>query len=116
MKLSRAGELRALWTHAGLDNVREAPLVIDQAFSSFADYWTPFLKGTGPGGAHVASLSGERRKELEARLRRRLLGDRPTAPSRSRRGPGACGVRFRSDRRRQSLRAAGAVCDYCFFR
>ena len=98
MKLSRAGELAALWTHAGLDDVREAPLVIDQAFSSFGDYWTPFLKGTGPGGAHVASLSRERREELEARLRRRLLGGRPMAPSHSRRGPGVCGVGFRSVR------------------
>jgi SAM-dependent methyltransferase len=80
MKLSRAGELGALWTHAGLNDIREAPLVIDQAFSSFGDYWTPFLEGTGPGGAYVASLSRERRKELEARLRRRLLGGRHDGP------------------------------------
>src|SRR6185436_1315995 len=76
MKLSRAGELRALWAHAGLDDVREEPVVIDQAFSSFADYWGPFLKGTGPGGAYVASLSEERRLRLEAQLRSRLLGGR----------------------------------------
>ncbi|HXU07122.1 MAG TPA: class I SAM-dependent methyltransferase [Polyangia bacterium] len=76
MKLSRRGELGALWKHGGLGDVREAPVVIDQAFSSFDDYWTPFLKGTGPGGAYVAALSDERRKDLEARLRRRLLGDR----------------------------------------
>jgi len=80
MKLSRAGELGALWAHAGFDDVREAPLVIDQAFSSFGDYWTPFLKGTGPGGAYVASLSHERREELAARLRRRLLGGRSDGP------------------------------------
>jgi SAM-dependent methyltransferase len=80
MKLSRAGELGALWTRAGLDDVREAPLVIDQTFSSFGDYWKPFLKGTGPGGAHVASLSGERRKQIEMRLRRRLLGGRRDGP------------------------------------
>jgi hypothetical protein len=80
MKLSRRGELGALWKKAGLRDVREEPLVIDQAFASFADYWTPFLKGTGPGGAHVASLADDRRVELERRLRRRLLGgdrDRP---------------------------------------
>jgi SAM-dependent methyltransferase len=80
MKLSHAGELAALWTHAGLADVREAPLLIDQAFSSFADYWTPFLKGTGPGGAYVASMSGVRRDELETRLRRRVLGDRDDGP------------------------------------
>jgi SAM-dependent methyltransferase len=80
MKLSRRGELGALWKKAGLRDVRESPLVIDQAFSSFDDYWAPFLKGTGPGGAYVASLPDDRRNELQTRLRRRLLGgerDRP---------------------------------------
>jgi SAM-dependent methyltransferase len=74
MKLARRGELGALWRRAGLRSVREKPLVIDQAFSSFSDYWSPFLQGTGPGGAYVASLSDDRRAALEARLRRRLLG------------------------------------------
>jgi SAM-dependent methyltransferase len=72
MKLSRSGELGALWRQAGLADVREAPLVIEQAFSSFDDYWAPFLKGTGPGGAYVASLSDPRRGELESRLRAEL--------------------------------------------
>ena len=74
MKLARRGELGALWRRAGLRGVREEPLVIDQAFSSFGDYWGPFLQGTGPGGAYVASLADDRRAALEARLRRRLLG------------------------------------------
>ena len=80
MKLSRAGELEALWTRAGLADVREAPLVIEQAFASFEDYWAPFLAGTGPGGAYVASLSGERRTALAARLRQRLLDGRADGP------------------------------------
>jgi hypothetical protein len=80
MKLSRHGELGALWKHTGLDKVREAPVVIDQAFLSFRDYWAPFLAGTGPGGAYVASLSDERRGALEARLRQRLLGGRQDGP------------------------------------
>jgi SAM-dependent methyltransferase len=76
MKLTREGELGALWRKAGLREVREQPLVIEQAFSSFGDYWGPFLKGTGPGGAYVASLSAERRGALELQLRRRLVGSR----------------------------------------
>jgi len=79
MKLSREGELGALWRKAGLADVRENALVVQQAFSSFDDYWGPFLQGTGPGGAHVASLPEERRRELEARLRARLLGRRADA-------------------------------------
>ena len=72
MKLARAGELGELWKKAGLRDVREEPIVIEQAFSSFDDYWGPFLKGVGPGGAYVVSLSDERRGALEARLRGRL--------------------------------------------
>lgn len=76
MKLSREGQLGELWKKAGLVNVQERPLVIEQAFTSFDDYWGPFLTGTGPGGAYVVSLTPERRAQLEARMRARLLGNR----------------------------------------
>lgn len=80
MKLSHRGELGDLWRKAGLINVKEQPLVIDQAYSSFNDYWEPFTKGAGPGGAFVVSLSEDRRQQLEARMRKRLLGDRQDGP------------------------------------
>lgn len=77
MKLSREGQLGELWKKAGLVNVQEKPLTIEQAFKSFDDYWGPFTKGAGPGGAYVVSLTDDRRRQLEVRLRKRLLGDRP---------------------------------------
>jgi SAM-dependent methyltransferase len=80
MKLSHQGELGDLWRKAGLIDVREQPLVINQAYSSFNDYWEPFTKGAGPGGAFVVSLSQDRRQQLEARMRKRLLGDRQDGP------------------------------------
>jgi SAM-dependent methyltransferase len=80
MKLSRPGQLGDLWRQAGLVNVKEAPLTIDQPFTSFDDYWAPFTKGAGPAGAHVVSLSAERRGLLETRMRKRLLGDRRDGP------------------------------------
>jgi ubiquinone/menaquinone biosynthesis C-methylase UbiE len=80
MKLSHQGELGDLWRKAGLINVKEQPLVIDQAYSSFNDYWEPFTKGAGPGGAFVVSLSEDRRQQLETRMRKRLLGDRQDGP------------------------------------
>jgi ubiquinone/menaquinone biosynthesis C-methylase UbiE len=80
MKLSRQGQLGDLWKKAGLTNVKEEPLVIDQAYSSFNDYWEPFTKGAGPGGAYVVSLPEDRRQQLEARIRKRLLGDRADGP------------------------------------
>ena len=80
MKLSRQGQLSDLWKKAGLNNVKEEALVIDQAYSSFSDYWEPFTKGAGPGGAYVVSLPEDRRLQLEARIRNRLLGDRADGP------------------------------------
>jgi ubiquinone/menaquinone biosynthesis C-methylase UbiE len=76
MKLSREGQLSELWKKAGLINVQEKPLTIEQAYVSFDDYWGPFTKGAGPGGAYVVSLTDDRRRQLETRMRKRLLGDR----------------------------------------
>ena len=80
MKLSHHGQLGEAWRKAGLVNVQEAPLVIDQVYSSFNDYWEPFTKGAGPGGAYVVALPQERRQQLEANMRKRLLGDRQDGP------------------------------------
>jgi ubiquinone/menaquinone biosynthesis C-methylase UbiE len=80
MKLSREGQLAELWKRSGLVNVEEKPLEIDQAYASFDDYWGSFLRGAGPGGAYVVSLSDERRRQLEARMRKRLLGNREDGP------------------------------------
>lgn len=75
MKLCLEGQLGALWTKAGLSKVEERAITVDTVFASFDDYWGPFLAGVGPGGAYVASLSEDRRKALEGRLRKRLPGD-----------------------------------------
>lgn len=80
MKFARQGELGDAWRTAGLTAVKEQALVIDQRYANFADYWLPFLEGAGAAGAFVASLSPERRNEIESRLRKRMLGDRPDGP------------------------------------
>jgi len=80
MKFAREGELGELWRKAGLVNVEEKPLVIEQRFSSFDDYWQPFLGQTGAAGAFVGTLSEERRRQLEASLRKRVLGDGEDGP------------------------------------
>ena len=80
MPLCRSGELAALWRANGLQQVDERPIVIPLAFTSFDDYWQPFLGGQGPAGAYTASLSREARAALEARLRKRLLGERKDGP------------------------------------
>lgn len=80
MKLSREGQLGDLWRKAGLVNVKEGAVVIDQAYASFADYWGPFTSGAGPGGAYVVALPDDRRRQLEARIRKRLLDARQDGP------------------------------------
>ena len=73
MPLCRSGELAALWRTSGLHEVVEQPLTVDLAFTSFEDYWQPFLGGQGPAGAYAAKLPEPARAALAARLRNRLL-------------------------------------------
>lgn len=80
MKFARQGELGEAWRKAGMKDVREHALVIDQPYANFEDYWLPFLEGAGAAGAFVAAMAPERRRELESRLRKRMLGDRPDGP------------------------------------
>jgi SAM-dependent methyltransferase len=80
MPLSRKGELGALWRQHRLLNVSEEALTIPTRFSSFDDYWAPFLEKQGPAGAYVAMLGDDERERLRLRLRERLVGkgrDRP---------------------------------------
>ncbi|MGE5243008.1 MAG: class I SAM-dependent methyltransferase [Betaproteobacteria bacterium] len=80
MPLSRSGELAALWRGHRLRDVSDEALTIETRFSSFDDYWSPFLEKQGPAGAHVATLPAGDREQLRLRLRRRLLGDGPDRP------------------------------------
>jgi hypothetical protein len=73
MPLCREGELAALWRQEGLNIVNEVPLTVTLQFTSFDDYWAPFLLGQGPAGAYVATLPKDRQLELGEHLRRYLL-------------------------------------------
>jgi SAM-dependent methyltransferase len=77
MPLSRQGELGRLWREHRLRNVSEEALTIRMRFSSFKDYWVPFLEKQGPAGEYVATLTADEREHLRSRLRTRLLGDGP---------------------------------------
>jgi SAM-dependent methyltransferase len=80
MPLCRRGELGALWSQNGLQQVEEQPITIQQSFESFDDYWAPFLGRIGPAGAYVASLSEAGRLRLESALANRLTGGRRDVP------------------------------------
>jgi SAM-dependent methyltransferase len=68
------GHLHALWTATGLNSVEETAIEIRMDFTSFDDYWLPYLEGVGPTGVYVAGLSLEGRDALRERLRSRVLG------------------------------------------
>lgn len=70
--LCRAPALASLFRAAGLVQVETHSLEIPTDFATFDDYWTPFLRGTGPAPSYVASLDPQSRELLRERLRRRL--------------------------------------------
>jgi SAM-dependent methyltransferase len=70
--LCRTGSLASLFRTAGIARVETHPLEIPTDFADFDDYWTPFLRGTGPAPGYVASLEPPGRELLRERLRRRL--------------------------------------------
>jgi hypothetical protein len=57
---------------AGLQAVLATSLQIETIFSSFDDFWSPFLAGTGPAPSYVASLNADAQRQLALRLRQRL--------------------------------------------
>ena len=67
--------LTALLAGAGLRNVSVTSLEIPTPFRDFGDFWAPFLRGTGPAPAYVASLSEAQRSALRERLASRLKAE-----------------------------------------
>ncbi len=64
--------LAALWHDLGLSGVATRAIDISTVFQDFDDYWTPFLGKQGTAPAYLASLDGETRERIRARLRTRL--------------------------------------------
>jgi hypothetical protein len=62
-----------LWDSAGLEKVEETALEFGMDFTSFDDYWLPFLEGGGPLGAYVKDLTPDGRDALREALRKRFL-------------------------------------------
>jgi SAM-dependent methyltransferase len=75
MPLAADGELTALFREQRFEEIASEALIVETRFSSFDDYWLPFLQKQGPAGAYVASLPATEVDELRERLRQRLLGD-----------------------------------------
>lgn len=65
--------LDTVFRAAGAAHVRTTGLSVVTRFTSFDDYWTPFLGGTGPAPSFVSGLSAGQVAALERELRARLL-------------------------------------------
>jgi hypothetical protein len=74
--ICRPAPLRQLFKGAGLKMVRVEAIDIPASFESFAEYWEPFLGGTGSAPKYFASLDLERQTKLEENVRQRV----PTGP------------------------------------
>ena len=70
--LCRRDALLALFRDSSFGDVRCEPIEIRTVFTSFDDYWRPFLGGTGPAPSYVASLDADRRAILARTLEETL--------------------------------------------
>lgn len=70
--LCQEGNLKKLFLDSGLREVRFKSLEVRTVFSSFEDYWLPFLGGVGPAPSYVMNLDEIQRIELRERLRESL--------------------------------------------
>ena len=71
-RLCQQPALAALFQNAGLADVETGPIEIPTDFAGFDEYWSPFLSGTGPAPAYVASLDAPGRSALEQQLKQHL--------------------------------------------
>ncbi len=70
--LCRPEVLENLFINAGLKGVEVKPIDIPTRFTSFDDYWQPFLGGQGPAPAYAMSLDETARTRLRDRIRTRI--------------------------------------------
>jgi SAM-dependent methyltransferase len=66
--ICRPDALESLFREAGLGEVVSASLEIPTRFSTFAEFWNPFLGGTGPAPSYVAGLDAAHREALTRQL------------------------------------------------
>jgi SAM-dependent methyltransferase len=78
--MTRPGELAAAWRGAGLVDVEDTALSIRMEFSSFADFWAPYLGREGPGAEYVGSLTAAERARLESAMRAAYVDGEPDGP------------------------------------
>ncbi len=70
--LCRPDALVQVFASAGLSRAEVTSIEVPTRFTSFEDYWQPFLGGQGPAPAYAMSLDEPHRARLRDRIRDRL--------------------------------------------
>lgn len=78
--LTRPGELGAAWRGAGFENVCEAQIGIRMDYTSFADFWAPYLGKDGPGAEYVGTLVEAERLHLASAVKAAYLDGEADGP------------------------------------
>lgn len=65
------------WRTAGFTKIQTARHPVDMTFTSFEDYWSPFLSNVTPTSSYAGELEPDQLQELESRLRARVVGSGP---------------------------------------
>jgi ubiquinone/menaquinone biosynthesis C-methylase UbiE len=68
LKFGNPGELRDLFSKAGLVETAESTLSVASMYESFEELWNGFLTGIGPAGAYCVALGPEHREAIRAQL------------------------------------------------
>jgi SAM-dependent methyltransferase len=72
----RAGDLETLFVAAGLIRVEVTTLEAHVDYATFEDWWGPYTRGVGPGGAYLTRLEPDAFEAVQEACRRSL----PEAP------------------------------------
>lgn len=78
--LTRPGELATAWRNAGFLDVTETTLHTRMEYTSFSDFWAPYLGKDGPGAEYVGTLGKDERTRLENAVRAAYLDGEPDGP------------------------------------
>ncbi|MEV6282116.1 methyltransferase domain-containing protein [Kribbella sp. NPDC051770] len=68
----RPDALEEMFTGAGFADVASRGITVPTVFTSFEDYWTPFLGGQGAAPAYLSTVDDGTREEIRIALQERL--------------------------------------------
>jgi SAM-dependent methyltransferase len=75
--MTRPGQLADAWRNAGLAYVRDTMLIIRMDYTSFDDFWAPYLGQQGPIAEYVGGLDSAAQEQLRGAVRQAYLDGEP---------------------------------------